>query len=142
MADLGASGVIDASAKCNAKRSSYVPDPNTQFVLRYNAVATSEDDVKASIGSDGLLTRINVSSEDKTGAIILKLVELARYIAEAAAFAEAGPTIVFDATFDPFNPVESERVRAGLAAFGCAYHLFRTNGSKIVQERGPKTQII
>jgi hypothetical protein len=111
-----------------------------QFVLRYNALATSEDDVKVSIGSDGLLTRVNVSSEDKTGAIILKLVELAQYVAEAAAFAETGQTIVFDATFDPFDPAESERVRVGLAGFGYAYHLFRTNGSEVGPEgesKGP-----
>jgi hypothetical protein len=108
-----------------------------QFVLNYNALATSEDDVKVSIGPNGLLTKVNVSSEDKTGAIVLKLVELGEYVAKAIAFAETGQTTVFDATFDPFNPVESERVRVGLAAFGYAYHLFRTDGSEVDPEAEP-----
>ncbi len=107
----------------------YTPDPNCQFLLDYHAVSTADDDVKVTIGSDGLLTKVDVTSEDKTAAIILKLVDIAKEAAKISILAEGG-TIVYDATFDPFDRWESARVKKDLRAFNCSYELLRISGNE------------
>lgn len=107
----------------------YIPDANRQFLLDYHAVATADDDVKVSIGSDGLLTKIDVTSEDKTAAIILKLVDIAKEAAKIAILSEGGTT-VYEATFDPFDRLESSKVNRDLAAFNCSYKLLRISGNE------------
>jgi hypothetical protein len=107
----------------------YTPDPNHQFLLDYHAASTADDDVKVSIGSDGLLTKIDVTSEDKTAAIILKLVDIAKEAAKIAILSEGGAT-VYEATFDPFDPLESAKVSNDLGAFNCSYKLLRISGNE------------
>jgi hypothetical protein len=113
---------------------SYTPDPNFQFVLDYHGAATAEDDVKVTIGSDGLLTKIDVTSEDKTAAIILKLVDIAKEVAKISTLSEGETTsttiVVYDATFDPFDPVESAKVKNDLRAFHCSYKILRISGNE------------
>jgi hypothetical protein len=110
--------------------TSYSADPDLQFVLNYRAAATAEDDVKVTVGADGLLSKITVTSEDKTGAILLKLVEIGKEAAKIGTiFAEGGETVVYDATFDPFDDKMRHRVINDLERFGCSYQLVRKSGS-------------
>jgi hypothetical protein len=78
----------------------------------------SEDTVNLTIDPDGLLKKIESSTEDKTGQIILKLIETAKEAAKAAALAPAG---VATQTGDyVFNPEEVDaanaRIRSDLGA--------------------------
>lgn len=121
----------------------YTPDPNCQFLLDYHAVAMADDDVKVTIGSDGLLTKVDVTSEDKTAAIILKLVDIAKEAAKISILAE-GEKIVYEAKFDPFDRLESARVKRDLRAFNCSFELLRISGYEqdlsktvVTRETGP-----
>lgn len=108
---------------------SYVPDPNLQFVLNYRPAATAEDDVKITIGKNGLLSKVAVTTEDKTGAIVLKLIEIGKEAAKIGAiFGEAGETLVYDTTFDPFDRAASSQVKRDLENFGFSYRLVRKSG--------------
>lgn len=60
-----------------------VADPKAALMLEYRPEAGSNDTFKLSIGSNGLLSTVNSTSEDQSAAIILKLAELVREAAKA-----------------------------------------------------------
>lgn len=62
-----------------------VPDESQLYVLNYNPSPLSDDSVDVQLGTNGLLQKIESSAEDKTGAIILKLVEAGKEAFKAAA---------------------------------------------------------
>jgi hypothetical protein len=63
----------------------YTPDYENLFLLTYEPVSTSEDDVKIDITDEGLMDKITVTSKEKTGEIVIKIVELAKEAAKAVA---------------------------------------------------------
>jgi hypothetical protein len=119
--------------------TSYVPDPNLQFILNYKALATSEDDVKVTIGANGLLSKIVVTSEDKSGAIILKLIDIGKEVAKMGVIFSEGPQVVYDATFDPFDLQARTRVMDALATYNCSYKLTRISGNSVDVARSIST---
>lgn len=83
----------------------YVPDPNQQFVLNYKASALSEDDINIQVNDNGLLQKVSATVEDKTGAVILKLLETGKNIAKFTAISTPAPdNAIYDVIFDPFDP--------------------------------------
>lgn len=61
-----------------------VPDNSRLYRFDYHASALSEDTLNVQIGPNGLLKKIDSSTEDKSGQIILKLAEIAKEAAKAA----------------------------------------------------------
>jgi hypothetical protein len=119
--------------------TAYVPDPRLQFILNYKGLATSEDDVKVTIGANGLLTKIVVTSEDKSGAIILKLIDIGKEVAKMGVIFSEGGQVVYDATFDPFDLQARTRVKNELAAYNCSYRLTRISGNSVDVARSVST---
>lgn len=62
-----------------------VPDEDHLYIFDYNRSSLSNDTLTVQIGTNGLLQKIESSAEDKTGDIILKLVELGKEAFKAAA---------------------------------------------------------
>jgi hypothetical protein len=93
-----------------------VPDSSQLYTLDYQRSALSEDTLTLTIDSDGLLKKIESSTEDKTGQIILKLIETAKEAAKAAALAVAGvATQTGDYVFAPENvDAINKRIKADL----------------------------
>lgn len=101
-----------------------VPDPNHRYYLRYNSSIWTDDTVKIEFAPEGYLKRIETITDDKTAAIVEKLAELGSKLAEAAAMIpefvdrDMGATqrTLYVVTFDPFSPMEMQRVNEDLAA--------------------------
>jgi hypothetical protein len=55
-----------------------VADPDAALMLEYRPEPASKDEFKLAVGANGLLTSVNSTSKDETGAIILELAELAK----------------------------------------------------------------
>jgi hypothetical protein len=55
-----------------------VADPNAPLMLEYRPEAGTNDTFKLAVGTNGLLSTVNSTSEDQTAAIIVKLAELAK----------------------------------------------------------------
>jgi len=100
------------------------PDPNHRYYLRYNSSIWTDDTVKIEFAPEGYLKRIETITDDKTAAIVEKLAELGSKLAEAAAMVpefvdrDMGTTVrtIYVVTFDPFNPMEMQRVNEELAS--------------------------
>jgi hypothetical protein len=60
-----------------------VADPNAALMLEYRPEAGSNDTFKLAVGTNGLLSTVNSTSEDQSAAIILKLAELVKEVAKA-----------------------------------------------------------
>jgi hypothetical protein len=99
------------------------PDPNHRYYLRYNSSIWTDDTVKIEFAPEGYLKRIETVTDDKTAAIVEKLAELGSKLAEAAAmipeFVDRDISVVrtiYAVAFDPFNPMEMQRVNEDLAS--------------------------
>lgn len=62
-----------------------VADPDAALMLEYRPEPASKDEFKLAVGTNGLLTTVNSTSKDETGAIILQLAELAKQGLRASA---------------------------------------------------------
>jgi hypothetical protein len=87
--------------KTVALERSLVPDTDQFYTLDYHRSALSEDALNISVGTNGLLKKVESSTEDKSGAIIIKMVEIAKEVAKAASMPAGTATKVGDYVFDP-----------------------------------------
>jgi hypothetical protein len=86
-----------------------VPDPDQFYLLHYKANPASDDQVNITLNQHGLLQEIDVTTEDKSGEIIVKLAELVKEALKVTfglpptAMREKAPPIVRyrEAVFDP-----------------------------------------
>lgn len=96
---------------------SLVADKRYKYFLNWKPNAFSEDAINnLDVDSDGLLTSVNYSAEDKTPAIISDIVKTAINVFKIAGQlrgnrAEEAPRAPFKYTFDPFNEYETHKVR-------------------------------
>jgi len=58
----------------------YIPDPERSYLLTYHEIPWYKDDVTVSISEKGLLSSINVTTENQAGAIIGKTMEIAKSV--------------------------------------------------------------
>jgi hypothetical protein len=65
-------------------KTQQVPDPNAALMLEYVPEIASDDVFKLEVGSNGLLSNVKSTSTDQSGAVILKLVELAKEVIKLA----------------------------------------------------------
>lgn len=98
-----------------------VPDKNRRFFLRQHKNPFYEDDVLLKINGKGLLETVNLSTEDKTPAIIDKVTDIFIDVARISAsggisplarnadeIENAIPLKPFHVVFDPFIPAQKE----------------------------------
>ena len=116
-------GTSDADGNYAVSTSmSLVADHRYKYFLKWKPNAFYEDTIKnLDVDSDGMLTSVNYSAEDKSPAIISDIVSTAINIFKIAGELPlnrgAGPSVKrppFKYTFDPFNAVETNRVRGEL----------------------------
>ena len=90
-------------------RTQLVPDPSQPFRLLYHPSALAVDDFSVTVGTDGLLTKVRMSAEDKSAEIIIKLIDTAKEVSKSLLLsepdtkAESEWTIVWNATFNPLT---------------------------------------
>lgn len=94
----------------------YVPDTSQRLGLYYDRNILAEDIVTVGVSAKGLLTKVNVSSEDKTGAIAVKMAELAKEVSKFGILEnKPGETTVFQQTIDPFDGAAVAAVNTAIA---------------------------
>lgn len=85
---------------------SYVPDYSQGYELHYHPSIWAEDAVTVTANSKGLLSKVQVTTEDKTGAIFLKLAELGKEAVKAAFVSfetKPGEEVVYEEILDPLD---------------------------------------
>jgi hypothetical protein len=60
----------------------YIPDPNHFYTLNYRPNAGYDDDINITLDANGMLSDINVTTTDKSVAIVGKLLEIAKEVAK------------------------------------------------------------
>ena len=98
---------------------SLVPDRDHQYFIKWRPNGLSEDTItNLDVDSDGLLTSINYSAEDKTGTVVTDLVSSGINVFKAAgtlrSAAISEKRAPFKYTFDPLNGSETAQVTAEL----------------------------
>lgn len=79
-----------------------VPDHSEVFLLDYKNSAVSDDTLTIKLTPDGLLSKVETKAADKTGEIIIKLAEVGKEVAKAAAYVSSvgeKPEVIRDLTF-------------------------------------------
>jgi len=81
-----------------------VPDESEFFLLDYNQSSLSSDILTVQLTTDGLLRKVDTAVEDKSGEVIVKLVELGKQVAKALIFPTStsvgeSPIIIRDLIF-------------------------------------------
>jgi hypothetical protein len=111
-------------------KSFNVPDKDRRFFLRQRNNPFYEDDLQLKINGKGLLETVNISTEDKTPAIIDKVTETFIDVARIGASGSNGlfqsakqlQTAIalkpFHVVFDPSSPAERNAARARLEECG------------------------
>lgn len=105
-----------------------VPDVRKRYFLKQNMNAFFDDHTVLEVNEQGLLTTTNVDSEDKTPAVIDKVVETVVSVAKISAHlgqrvllddtgAVVGP-LPFNCTFDPLNATQVAAARGKVSAAG------------------------
>lgn len=104
-----------------------IPDPAHRYYLTYQSSGWYEDKVNIDFNPDGFLQRVHTVSEDKTGAVIDKIGELATVIAQATVMPMVGERdlvrkpdgeyVVYTATFDPFGKGVQEMLNRELVKY-------------------------
>jgi len=117
---LDANGAAIKTYRVALSDVTYVPDTQQKLELYYDSDFFAEDILTVGVSSKGLLTKANVSSEDKTGAIVVKMAELGKEIAKGLALLEATPkeTTVLTRTFNPINIAEINDINAATTGWG------------------------
>jgi hypothetical protein len=95
----------------------YVPDPDQFYLLHYKANPASDDKVNITLNQQGMLQEIDVTTEDKSGEIIVKLADLVKEVLKmslglppAKMRAPPGPPVRYHvAVFDPRELLNQER---------------------------------
>lgn len=92
-------------------------DPAERYFLSHRSNLFADDDIKLAVNEKGLLKTVNVTSEDKTGAILADLAEVGANVLRfmTAAKVERGKGS-FSYTFDPFDTRARAAVIAGVKA--------------------------
>lgn len=114
-----ASGKLIASYRLSLSDVAYVPDTTQLFFLRYEPSILADDALTVDVTSKGLLSKVNVSSEDQTGAVVLKLAELGKEVAKGFVLLSAGPgeTTVFQQTFDPLDAASVSALNTAIKGY-------------------------
>jgi len=117
-----------------------VPDHNSRYFLKQNSNGFFDDHAVLDVDDQGLLTTANVESEDKTAAVIDKVVETVVSVAKISAnlgsnVAEIQSMEVeslkpFNCTFDPLDDNEVREARNRLNGAGFVLNVVRPRGSK------------
>jgi hypothetical protein len=101
----------------------YAPDPRYLFGLRHLRNIFADDNVKVTLTPSGLLSKIEITTEDKTGQVIVKLAELAKELIKATFTPGVpfGAGLPFQVTFviDPTVPADRDRVAESLRSYDC-----------------------
>jgi|GEM_PF-2593586 len=100
-------------------KTTLVPNRSEKFMLRYHPSVMARDEMNVKVGSDGLLTKVKMTADDKTDEVIIKLVDVATQLSKSMLLGEAaakgdGGTIIYDATFNPLT--QSGQITQELAA--------------------------
>lgn len=100
------------------------PDPDYFYSLDHLRDYFADDKVTVTFNPNGLLTKIDISAEDKTGEFITKIAELAKESAKAfaalAPMAEQGPPpFYFSLVVDPADEADIKRVNDQLNDLTC-----------------------
>jgi hypothetical protein len=70
--------------------------------MYYLGSVLADEDINVKLNKEGLLSQVNVTTEDKTGAIAIKLIEVGKEVAKFLATAEtSAEPIEYDVEFDP-----------------------------------------
>lgn len=120
------------------------PDPKFLFSLDHLRDYFADDKVAVTLTANGLLAKIDISAEDKTGEFVTKLAELAKESAKAFAAVsvqgegeEGPPPFYFSLVVDPADDVEVARVEQQLHDLGCHIKVtsIRQNSGSSTQEK-------
>lgn len=91
-------------------KSFVVPDSSQQFMLRYHPSLMADDDFNVKVGTDGLLTKVKMTADDKTDEFVIKLIDVAKELSKSPLLfgdeplkAQPVPVLVYEATFNPFT---------------------------------------
>lgn len=100
-------------------KTTLVPNKSEKFLLQYHPSIMARDEMNVKVGSDGLLTKVKMTADDKTDEVIIKLVDVATQLSKSMLLGEAaakgdGGTIIYDATFNPLT--QSGQITQELAA--------------------------
>lgn len=102
------------------------PDPRYLYRLDHLRDYLGEDKVTVTLTPSGLLSKVDISAEDKSGEFVTKLAELAKesakaFIAMAGAGVEQnGPQpFYFSVVIDPTDRDDMNRLQSQLDALGC-----------------------
>ncbi|MEL6372302.1 MAG: hypothetical protein AAFR03_16485 [Pseudomonadota bacterium] len=108
----------------------YRPDPEYQFFLEYGHSSFSEDDISVQITDEGYLKSITAKTEDQTGEVVSKVIELATEVAKAGIAIRSDqdlPPFSYTAFFDPTDAAEREEVKGVLGAYGVDVKSIKTD---------------
>lgn len=112
------------------------PDRAHRYFLKHQPNIFFDDDITLKVNTKGLLETVNITTEDKTPAIIDKITETLIDVARIATNGLALETIAkktfqpFDYTFDPFIRPEVEDIKKKLKSRGFALELDARGGSQ------------
>lgn len=108
------------------------PDPEYLFRLDHVRDFFADDKLTVTLNPNGLLAKVDISAEDKTGEFVTKIAELAKESAKAFAAvaltndkAKADPNspFYFTVIVDPADPKEIERLNTKLDTLNCDIHV-------------------
>lgn len=132
--------------------TTYIPDPNYFYTLKYKANACSADDIKISLTKNGLLKSIDVTAEDKIVEIAKKLIDIGKEVAKATvipvpfALPELKPLdVIVDPDIfiygDDYNKARRSNLENKLARYGIKLDLTRQDiAAKTSVTQGPQCQ--
>ncbi len=96
-------------------------DTKHRYYLQYHASAWTDDSVSIEFTPEGFLQKVQTVTEDQTSAIIGKIAELGKLVAQTVAGIPevidrsiAEERVVFEVQFDPFIPTELESINKEL----------------------------
>jgi hypothetical protein len=99
----------------------HTTDTQHRYYLQYHPSAWTDDTVSVEFTPEGFLSRVHTVTEDQTGAVLEKLAELGKKIAETVAglpdFVDRDMVIeklIYEVTFDPTHSAQVEMINVDL----------------------------
>lgn len=119
--------ITETACTLTLKETLTEPDPRYMFSLSHLSDIFADDQVTITLSANGLLTKVETTSEGKAGQVLVKLAELAKEIMKASAGLPTDVRVLafgkepfqYEVILDPTDAKAIETVNADLNKRGC-----------------------
>jgi hypothetical protein len=118
--------------------SLFVPDPDFFYTLAYDPSAWADDSIKVTLSENSLISTIEVTTEDKTSAIVEKVIGIVKDVVKSVSLPVPGAAVakgervkVLAITFDPNKPEDIREVTNKLEENGISIKITSLKGKGV-----------